>query len=461
LLFSTFFKITSYRSNKVPLNNFLFYSLCALIIYAPIPLGANRIWASSTIQFFVFTLFIIHLLSTIKSKRTFLPPAYSLAMIAPLSVTALWLALQITPGVGPFFGRSFTTLSFDPSLTHIMLLKTLALTLFTWLIFYYVNNRTLVYKFALSILLSGLIQALYASWLNLNEGMASPIFNIPYSTAAVGSFVYKNQLANYLALCISIGIGVLISQLSLNGSSNQVRQKIRDLASVLLSSKMLIRLSLIIMIIALILTRSRMGNSAFFLALAAISVFAFFFYHRKPKHLRLLILSFFILDLILVGTIFGVEKVKERLLETSLASETRDEVVRDSIPMILEYPVFGTGGGSFYSSFSQYQAGPYSGFYDHAHNDYIQFSAELGLPITLLLGSMVLYCLFISLKTIAKRKTPLYQGVSFGCAVAIIHMLLHSTVDFSLQSPAIALLFISILSLSLISSKLKVKRRKV
>ena len=441
------------------MNNFFFYSLCALIIYAPIPLGANRIWASSTLDFFIFALFLGHLLVSIKNKKSFIPPRYSLAILAPLSVTALWLVLQITPGLGTLLGRSFPTLSFDPSMTHIMLLKTLALTQFAWLVFYYVNTKTTLYEFALAILISGLFQALYASWLNLNEGMISPIFSIPYSTAAVGSFIYKNQLASYLALCLSIGIGVLISQLSLKGSGHQVRHKIRDIASVLLSSKMLIRLSLIIMIIALILTRSRMGNSAFFLALAAISIFSFFFYNRKPKNLRLLILSFFIIDLILVGTIFGVEKVKQRLLETSLASETRDEVVRDSIPMILEYPVFGMGGGSFYSSFSQYQAQPYSGFYDHAHNDYIQFSAELGLPITFLLGAMVLYCLFISLKTIVKRKTPLYQGVSFGCAAAIIHMLLHATVDFSLQSPAIALLFISILSLALISANLKREQR--
>ena len=437
------------------MNNFFFYSLCTLIIYAPIPLGANRIWASSTLEFFTFSLFLGHLFFTIKNKRPFIPVISSFIIIVPLTITALWLLLQITPSLGVYWGREFSTLSFDPSLTHIMLLKTIALILFSWLIFYYVNTQERVYTFALAILVSGLLQAIYASWLNLNEGMPTPIFYIPYSTAAVGSFIYKNQLANYLALCLSVGIGVLISQLSLKGTSYQMRHKIRDIALVLLSSKVLIRLGLIIMIIALILTRSRMGNSAFFFALAAISIFSFFFYNRKPKHLRLLILSFFIVDLILVGTIFGVEKVKERLLETSLSSETRDEVIRDSIPMVLEYPIFGTGGGSFYSSFSQYQAGPYSGFYDHAHNDYIQFSAELGLPITFLLGMMVLYCLFISLKSIVKRKTPLYQGISFGCAVAIVHMLLHSTVDFSLQSPAIAMLFISILSLSVITSNLK------
>ena len=437
------------------MNNFFFYCISLLIIYAPIPLGANRIWASSTIEFFIFTLFIFHIFSALKSNKTFLPPLYSFVVILPLGITALWLLVQITPGLGTFFGRSFSTISFDPSLTHIMFLKTFALMLFAWLIAYYVDTKAIVNRMALVILASGLLQALYASWLSFNTDLSSPIFNIPYTVRAVGSFVYHNQLANYLALCLSIGIGVLISQLSLKKSSSRMRHRIRDVASILLSNKILMRIGLIIMIIALILTQSRMGNSAFFFALAVISIFAFFFYNRRPKYLRHLILSFFIIDLIIVGAFFDLHKVGQRLSETSLSSETRDEVVRDSVQMIFDYPILGSGGGSFYSSFSQYQLEPYSGFYDHAHNDYVQFSIELGVPITLLLGVMVLYCLFLSIKTMIKRKTPLYQGVSFGCAVAITHMLLHSTVDFSLQSPAVALLFVSILLLAVIASNLK------
>ena len=261
-----------------------------------------------------------------------------------------------------------------------------------------------------------------------------------------------------------MGIGVLVSQLSLTGSGDKLWRKARGVAQMILSPKMVIRLSLIMMIIGLILTRSRMGNSAFFFALASVSVFAFFFYNRKPKHLRLLIVSFFIVDLILIGTIFGVEKVKQRLAETSLASETRDEVVRDSLPIIADHPVFGMGGGSYYSSFPSYHPIQYSGFYDHAHNDYIQFAVELGVPITLMLGLMMFYCLWLALKTMVKRRTPLYQGVAFGCAMAIVHLLLHSTVDFSLQSPAIGLLFVSILCLALVVANLtrpKTRRSKV
>ena len=98
---------------------------------------------------------------------------------------------------------------------------------------------------------------------------------------------------------------------------------------------------LIIIIVALILTRSRMGNSAFFIALIIVSLLALFVYKQKPKAFKLLIVSFFIIDLIIIGAIFDVEKVKQRISETSLQSETRDEVVRDSIPLILDNPLLG------------------------------------------------------------------------------------------------------------------------
>ena len=402
---------------------------------------------------------MLHLYLVLRKKKALLPPSYAAPIIVPLSLTCIWLSIQIIPGLGSIIGQEVAqtksdTLSLDPSMTHIMLLKTIALTLYAWLLFCYIENKALLYQFVLSIVIAGFIQGFYASWLNLNVDMRSPIFDMAYAKRANGSFIYHNQLANFLALSLSMGIGVLVSQLSLSNGSRNIHQKTRDWLTMILSPKTIIRIGLIIMVIGLILTRSRMGNSAFFFSLAAISIFSFFFYNRRPKNLRLLLLSFFVFDLILIGSIFGVEKVKQRLVETSLHSETRDEVVRDSIPMIKDHPLIGTGGGSFYSSFPSYHPQAYSGFYDHAHNDYIQFSVELGLPITLMLGTMVLFCLFTSLQTVRKRKTALYQGTSFGCAVAISHMLLHSTVDFSLQSPAIALLFIAILSVSLISEKL-------
>ncbi|MDP5211608.1 O-antigen ligase family protein [Pseudoalteromonas tunicata] len=443
------------------MKSFIFSCLCLLIFWLPIPLGSYRPWALMLLTVMVSSVFLCHLWLAFKEERPLFPPRISVYILGPLALVMLVLTIQLVPGLNPSSNplNSLTSISIDPSQTQVMLLKTLCYFLFAWLVFSYVTTATKLRQICYVVVAAGLFQALYATYLNLQPNITSPLFGFRHHERAIGSFTYSNFLANYLALCLALGIGVLISQLSLNSSGSQFKAKLRDMITILLSSKMLLRLSLIAMIIALILTRSRMGNSAFFIALAAVSLFAFFFYDRKPRYLRTLIISFFVLDLIIVGAMFGVEKVKERLVETSLQSETRDEVIEDSIPLLKDNVWLGTGGGSFYTAFPAYQSGPYSGFYDNAHNDYLQFAIELGVPTTALLGLMMLFALYKSIQTMVKRKTPLYQGVAFGCTVAILHMLLHSTVDYSLQAGANAMTFIIILCLALISSALPSGKR--
>ncbi|MBL4909508.1 MAG: O-antigen ligase family protein [Alteromonadaceae bacterium] len=438
---------------------FILNALCFLLAWLPIPLGSYRPWAFFIFSFCIFLLFLTHLFLVFKHKKKLLPPRYSAWLLAPLLAVISVLIIQIIPGIVQpqqtiHTINHLTTLSIDTMQTKITLLKTVTLFVFSWLLFSYCKQHQQLKKVSYAIIAGGLLQALYAIYLNLNPDFYSVIFNYSYEKNATGSFTYKNFLANYLAMCLALGIGVLISQLSLTRSGKSYREKARGLLMVILSTKILLRSALILMIIALILTRSRMGNSAFFISLALVSIFSFFYYNKKPINLRALIISFFILDLLIVGAMFGVEKVKERLLETSLSSETRDEVVRDSLPIIKDHLLLGTGGGTFYTAFPKYQPEPYSGYYDNAHNDYIQFTVEFGLPVTLILGLMIISAFIMACKVMIKRKTPLYQGVAFGGAVAIIHMVLHSTVDYSLQAGANSVTFITILALVIMSANL-------
>ncbi|MBU2969281.1 O-antigen ligase family protein [Pseudoalteromonas sp. C2R02] len=442
------------------LKTTILYCLCFLLVWLPIPLGSYRPWAILLFSFFISVIFLLHLILSIKKQKKLFPPKYSLWVIVPLTCVSNLLLIQLIPGLNTSLSGGLSVISIDPIQTQITLLKTITMLLFSWLLFSYCDHYKALVKIVYSIVLGGLIQALYATFLNLNPGLSSLVFNYPFEPRATGSFSYQNFLANYLAICLSIGMGLLISQLSLVNSQKNLKNNIRDIVSIILSSKMLLRGALILMIIALILTRSRMGNSAFFIALAIVSIFSFFFYNKKPVSLRPLIISFFIIDIVIVGALFGVDKVHERLSQTSLESETRDEVIRDSIPIIVDNFFLGTGGGTFYTAFPKYQAEVYSGNYDNAHNDYIQFSIEFGVPMTLTLGGIILIALFISFKTMMKRKTPLYQGVSFGCAVAIIYMLLHSTVDYSLQAGANSFTFILILCLVFITAKLPREHKK-
>ena len=427
------------------MNRLIFFSLCAILFLLPLPLGSYRPWAILAIGILICITFLIHLInSAVNNEQPLYPPLYSWPLFTTLGIVTLVCVVQIF------------SVSVDPFQTKQILIKTGFMIMFCWLVFTYCNNAQRIKKLIYAVICAGVFQALYASYLNLSPDIISPLFGYKHTDRAIGTFTYSNFLANFLALCLCLGIGVLVSELKRSTSDYKqtLKQTLRAWTEILLSSKIILRISLIIIIVALILTRSRMGNSAFFIALMAVSLLALFVYNKKPKAFKLLVVSFFIIDLIIIGAIFDVEKVKQRISETSISSETRDEVVRDSIPLILDKPLLGSGGGTFYTAFPAYQSEPYSGYYDNAHNDYIQFSAELGIPATAALGSLILYCLWLCIATMRKRKTALFRGVAFGCAIAIVDMLLHSLVDYSLQAGANSMLFMTILCLAILSNKL-------
>lgn len=60
-----------------------------------------------------------------------------------------------------------------------------------------------------------------------------------------------------------------------------------------------------------------------------------------------------------------------------------------------------------------------------------------------------------ALHSMAKRHDPLAKGIAFAASMGIIALMIHSTVDFNLQMPANALLFIVILALAWISGTLR------
>ncbi|MEM5550480.1 O-antigen ligase family protein [Pseudoalteromonas neustonica] len=421
-------------------NKFIFYSICCLIVWLPIPLGSNRPWAWAISEIVVFVLFLLHSLSHSKMQTAFFPAIKTWPIFCLIGALLITLSLQLA-----------FDLSLDPIQTQILLLKTISFFLFAWLVCVYTHSKARISKIVYALIIAGLFQAIYATILNLSPNLSTPLFGLQYAERANGSFIYHNHLANYLAMILAISIGFIISELKISPNSyTKVRYYLRDIIQSMLSKKLIIRLSLIVIVVALLLTRSRMGNVAFFASLAIMGLFALRFYNKKPWSLKYLIASFFAIDIILVGTIFDAEKLQTRLIETSFVEETRDEVVRDSLTLIENLPITGSGGGSFYGLFPTSQSLPYSGFYDHAHNEYVQFAIEFGLISSLIVFVLLLYIFFIVLKNMTKKESSLYKGVSFGVATSMLFMMIHIFVDFPLQATANAMTFIVIMCLGLL-----------
>ncbi len=450
-------------------ESFCFAILLGLIVWLPIPLGSNRPWAWSIFQVIMAlqTILLVYEYrrglpwERLKSLLPLLLPLvlfqiYTAFQLIPLPISLIEL---LSPKAASFYqtvGEGYYPLSLDPGQTQVMLWLGICYCLLCLNVGILVTSRHRLYSVMIAIVVSGTLQGFYASMLALGEAGASPVFGFPTGSGANGSFVYRNHLANYLMLCLSIGVGVIVARLSVSDKSfhTSVSERISSVASMLLSDKMLVRMSLVIMVIALIMTRSRMGNTAFMLTTIVCTGLALFLYKRKPRSLLILIISILVIDALLIGAIFGVEKVKERLDSTVLATEARPEIVEWSMLAIQDFTWFGSGAGSFYSVFPAYHQHSISSFFDHAHNEYIEFIMQSGVIATGLLAFAVLYCLGSTIQTIRIRNSGLMKGTALGCMMAIFGMCVHILVDFNLHPAANAALFVVILTLSCIAGSM-------
>ncbi len=448
-----------------------FISFCILLFCLPLPLATHRAWAWSVMEVWVAvqTLLLIFIYyrnfpwQRVKQFAWLLVPlclfqVWVLIQTLPMSATWMsWLSPNALLAYQLANSTEFT-LSLDRYATNVGLLKGVAYTLFAFNTIILVNNvdrlRTVLYV----LVASGTFQAFYAALEILLHVKETWVFGMVQGERANGTFVYHNHLANYLMMTLCMGTGLIVSQLHQSESGSwHIRLK-RWLGAVL-ATKMIVRLCLVVMVIALVMTRSRMGNTAFFSVTLIGGIVALLFYKNRPRALTVLLISLLAIDTFIVGAVFGLDKVKARLEATSTASETRDQVVEWSLNLIRDYPFSGTGLGSFYGVFPNYTQ--YNiGYYNFAHNDYIQFASEVGIPATILLGGMVLFALWLSFKVIRTRNSKSLKGAALGCFMAIIGMLIHITVDFNLQAPANAMTFILILVLAGASSTIQVRKGK-
>jgi O-antigen ligase len=465
--------MTDARIEKSP-DRFLFIGLLALIIWAPLPLGSNRPWAWSLMEIWVNLLAIVWLLMYILQRVNLTLVIYKARPIVFLfGLWLVWILFQITPLPVTVVERlspqaaahyamlpdppAWITISVEPHATQTGFLKSLAYALTFCLTLLLVNTRQRVKYLAYALILSGLFQAMYGSLMTLS-GLEYGFF-IKKTTAAVGfasgTFTNRNHFAGYLVMCLSVGIGIMIANLDSSVITGW-RQRLQYLVKLALSEKFRLRLSLVIMVIALVLTHSRMGNSSFFTSMLIAGGIALILSRYATRATVILIASLVIIDIFIVGTWFGVEKVVERIEQTSMETEHRGETYVHVWDQWSDYALTGSGLGSFYAVFPQYKTELEAGdFYTHAHNDYLEFGSETGIIGLTLLGAVVLLSWGVALLAQYQRRDPLMRGISFAAIMGITALMIHSTVDFNLQIPANALTFMLLLAMAWLSLHLR------
>lgn len=444
-----------------------FWLLATLVVWAPVPLGSNRPWAWSILEAGIFAAGLLWLGAF--ARREVEPGSLARAARPALILLALWLAylwLQwlpmpaawvrvLSPHAAAVHAEAsylapdrFITLSVDPHATRVFWLKSCAYAVAFTLVLLLVRGRRRLVWLCGAIVAAGVLQAFVGSLLHLSridlEVLGMPIH---HSQVASGGYVNRNHLAGLLEMSLAAGIGLMIGLLE-DRPARSWRQFARDTAALLLSGKAMLRLLLVVMVAALVMTRSRTGNSAFLASLLATGVLALALSRRAPRSTVIFIASLVVIDLLLVGAWFGVEHTVQRIAE--LTGETmlaRTDPGVSALAIFRDYPLFGTGAGTFYTAFTRYHGPDLGAFFDHAHDDYVQFLAETGLVGVGLMGLFSVSALACAVLALARRHDPLARGVAFGVIMGVVAIGIHSAVDYNLQIPANAFVFVILLAL--------------
>ena len=448
----------SANSTRPAPNRGLFALYLALLVWAPIPLGSNRPWAWAILELWVFALAIWWLLDFARGKASLGPTlkaAWPALLCAALWLGYVWLQLlplpiELLQLLSPETARAYAALPTSPPAAAPLTLdqygtlsgalKSAAYVAFFALTLALLDRRGRISTAAVTLVISGFAQAMYAGL----DSLAQP------GVSAHGSFANRDHLAGYLVMCLSVGLGLLIANLT-GEVAQSWKQFLRNIVAWILSPRMLLRLMLVVMVIALVLTHSRMGNTSFFVSLLITGTIGLLLAKRATRSMVVLIASLIIIDIFIVGAYFGVQRVLDRISETRLETEDRPQIAADTLQMWKDYPVFGTGLGSYHIVFPRYSQQDLGALYTHTHNDYLEFGSETGLVGISLLGLLVLTSLLTALRAQVARHDRLMRGISFGAIMSIIALGMHSSVDFNLQIPANAMTFMLVLAFAWIS----------
>ena len=167
-----------------------------------------------------------------------------------------------------------------------------------------------------------------------------------------------------------------------------------------------------------------------------------------------IIIFILIFDVIIMSLLFGNAKLIERIAETSILGEvTRFNLQSFGWEQFKNFLLFGYGSGAFNHIFKIfYVKGDYDSNFvvNHVHNDGIELLGEVGI-----LGFSIIVLIFVffikRLINNINEKKQFSRFVLFSLLLMILFF--QSLVDFSLHTPGISILLITILSVCFVNFK--------
>ncbi|MFZ4125922.1 MAG: O-antigen ligase family protein [Rickettsiales bacterium] len=356
---------------------------------------------------------------------------------------ALWQELSAISG-----GDSNATFTLDKAAW----LQSVGRTIFLLVIFVLAlcigSTEASARHFLETLLMSGAVCVTLTFSMATSEGVPMTTF---YSYSH--GFVNPNNAATYMGVMLLIALAHVFRFIKIPPKAfyKIFLEFIDTLSMPIILKGCFLLFALLLAMAGLFMTGSRGGIIVTFLSSALLCVTILFKMNLQSEIRKgIMITAGIVMALISFWIFLNFGQVAlNKLTMQGADANSRFDIYAATLPMIAHHPILGSGIGSFSGAFQAYRPHTISsdGIIDKAHNSYLEFAAEMGVPALALLLVVIGIIAYALYRGIREHK-EYYVLPTLGLSVLTLGAL-HSLVDFPLQIPAIAALFIAIVTVCL------------
>jgi O-antigen ligase len=450
----------------------LFWGLVALLGFAPLAAGSVQAWSGTVVVTGCSALAALWIVReaacpaacAAEREAQSLGGSWSAGLAWPLGAILLLGAVQLAP-LGGLVGvlsptaaeiwrlagvpARAATISLGPSATLRSLAHGAALALLFFTVLNTLRSRRNVRRLALALVVIGFGIALFGIIAYFSRWSAA-YWQGSASTASFGPYVNRNHFAGLMGLVIPLGLGYLLSLAERrdDGAATGEAPRGGDPDAVR-TRQVLVGFMVAVMTGALFLSLSRGGIISVLAACAALGA-VFSLRQGAGRHRWVLP----VVAAVGFAAWLGARPLLARLTSLQLVlhdptGDVRLRVWGDVLRMAADFPLLGSGLGTFAVVFPRYQAVFTSLLFDHAHNDWLQLAAEAGLAGALAAFVALGRYLARVRRLVGARRDREAVALALGGLAGLFAFLLHAVTEFNFHIPANALWFAALAALTL------------
>lgn len=263
-------------------------------------------------------------------------------------------------------------------------------------------------------------------------------------------FVNRNHQAGWLVMVLALALGSFAGEVArgMRGVAPGWRNRVIWFSSKQANVALLLLFAAGITSIGILTTQSRSGAIALLLAL---TVSALFSGRRHSSKARRRVAAICLVAVALIAFLTSGSAVMSRFAATSwVTGEGRFAAWHDTWQIVRDFGVTGTGFNTYAAAMLHYQTASGMGTFIEAHNDYLQLAAEggwlLGLPVLLLTVTLAVEIRRRFRQGADDTRT---YWVRVGAVIGITAIAFQSLVEFTLQMPGAAVMFVTLLAIAI------------